>query len=84
MNFAGDALPDVEGTSTESVLESIGNVKTELVVLDATVTLYSMEVEFKGTSTRTFSTEQTAFSDTCMVVLIFGVSVVGVSEIVRM
>lgn len=77
-------MPDVEGTTTESVLESIGNVRTELVVLGATVTLYSMEVEFEGTSTRTFSTEQTAFSDTCMVVLIFGVSVVGFSEIVRM
>lgn len=77
-------MPDVEGTTTESVLVSIGNVRTELVVLGATVTLYSMEVEFEGTSTRTFSTEQTAFSDTCMVVLIFGVSVVGFSEIVRM
>lgn len=77
-------LPDVEGTTTESILDAIGNVKTELVVLDATVILYSMEVEFEGVSTRTFLTEQTAFSDTCLVVLIFGVSVVGFSEIIRM
>lgn len=77
-------MPDVRGTTTESVLNTIGNVKTELIVLDATVTLYSMEVDFEGVSTRTFATELTAFSDTCMVVLIFGVSVVGFSEIIRM
>lgn len=77
-------MPDVEGTTRESVPDSIGNVRAELIVLDATVTLYSMEVEFEGVSTRTFSTQRTAFSDTCLMVLIFGVSVVGVSEIIRM
>ena len=77
-------LPDAEGTITDSVLDGIGSVQAELTVLNATVTLYSMEVEFEGVSTRTFSTQRTALSDTCLLVLIFGVSVVGVSEIVRM
>lgn len=77
-------MPGAEGTTTESALDTIGNVRAELIVLNATVTLYSMEVEFEGASTRTFSTELTALSDTCLVVLIFGVSVVGVSEIIRM
>lgn len=76
-------MPDVKGITMESVLNTFGNVKTKLIVLEAAVTLYSMEVDFVGVSTRTFATELTAFSDTCMVVLIFGVSVVGFSEIIR-
>ena len=82
-----DIVPEfssIEPLETVTISNGLVGVNTQLMLFSNTLFVYDLEVEFMGSTMRTSTDDITNISDSCVILLLQGVSVVGASEIVRM
>ena len=82
-----DIVPEFSRTDpveTVTISNGLVAVYTQVMLFPNSLFVYDLEVEFTGSTNRTSTDAITDISDSCVILLLQGVSVVGASEIVRM